>query len=95
MRTKYSSLILTAAVFSVFVAGPTALAQSGPVVARLEMKLTLNKKVIDVIEKGDLLTVLSEREESYVIQTFNGHKGAVAKGNAVPLSESVPIYDEL
>lgn len=82
---------------SVFVS-LTALLQAqevGPLVARLEMKLTLNKEVIDVIEKGDLLTVLSEREKSYVIQTFNGHKGAVAKVNAVPLAESVEIYDEL
>ncbi|MEM8732841.1 MAG: tetratricopeptide repeat protein [Planctomycetota bacterium] len=66
-----------------------------PVVARIEMKLMLDKEVLDVIEKGDLLTVLSEREKSYVIQTFNGQKGAVAKGNAVPLAEAVPIYDEL
>ncbi len=69
--------------------------EAAPRVARLEMKLTLNKQVIDVIEKGDLLTVLSEREKSYVIQTFNGQKGAVAKVNAVALGEAVPIYDEL
>ncbi|MFN3190203.1 MAG: tetratricopeptide repeat protein [Aureliella sp.] len=66
-----------------------------PVVARIEMKLMLDKEVLDVIEKGDLLTVLSEREKSYVIRTFNGQKGAVAKGNAVPMAEAVPIYDEL
>lgn len=66
-----------------------------PRVARLEMKLTLGEKVIDVIQKGDLLTVLNERSDSYVIQTFSGQKGAVAKVNAVPISESVPIYDDL
>ena len=66
-----------------------------PLVARLEMKLTLGEKVIDVIEKGDLLTVLAERTDSYVIQTFNGHKGAVAKNNAVKLAESIDIYNEL
>ncbi len=66
-----------------------------PVVARLEMKLTLDQKVIDVIDPGDLLTVLSERETSYIIQTFNGQKGAVAKVNALKLAEAVPIYDEL
>lgn len=66
-----------------------------PVVARLEMKLRLKDKVIDVIQPGDLLTVLSEKENAYVIQTFNGKKGAVSKKNAMLLSESVPIYDGL
>ncbi len=68
---------------------------SEPVVARVEMKLTLNEKVIDTIEKGDLLTVTGERGESYVIQTFNGQKGSVAKVNVARLAESVGIYDEL
>lgn len=85
----YAILLLVGACLSV------RAQENGPLVARLEMKLTLNEKVIDVIEKGDLLTVLSEREKSWVIQTFNGHKGAVAKVNAVRLEESVPIYDEL
>lgn len=66
-----------------------------PVVARVEMKLTLNEKIIDTIEKGDLLTVTGERGESYIIQTFNGHKGSVAKVNVARLAEAVSIYDEL
>lgn len=69
--------------------------ESAPLVARLEMKLALNQEVVDVIEKGDLLTLLSERENSFVIQTFNGQKGAVAKVNVARLAESVPIYDDL
>ncbi|MEZ6136627.1 MAG: tetratricopeptide repeat protein [Pirellulaceae bacterium] len=68
---------------------------SEPVVARMEMKLTLDKQVIDTIQKGDLLTVLAVREKSLVIQTFNGFKGAVAKTNAAKLAESVAIYDDL
>lgn len=68
---------------------------SEPVVARMEMKLTLNEKIIDTIEKGDLLTVTGERGESYIIQTFNGQKGSVAKVNVARLAESVQIYDEL
>ncbi len=68
---------------------------SEPVVARMEMKLTLNEKIIDTIEKGDLLTVTGERGDSYVIQTFNGQKGSVAKVNVARLAESVQIYDEL
>ena len=46
-----------------------------PVVARVEMKLVQDEKVIDVIEKGDLLTVLQQREDDYVIVTHNGSKG--------------------
>ena len=68
---------------------------SEPLVARTEMRLTLGEKVIDTIEKGDLLTVVSERDDAYVIRTFNGHKGAVDKANAVKLAESVDIYNEL
>lgn len=74
---------------------PGAVPISEPLVARIEMRLTLGEKVIDTIEKGDLLTVLSERADAYVIRTFNGHKGAVDKANAVKLAESVDIYNEL
>ncbi len=66
-----------------------------PVVAKMEMKLTLKDEVLDTIEKGDLLTVLEEREKSYLIQTFSGHKGAVANVTVAKLAEAAPIYDEL
>lgn len=66
-----------------------------PVVAKMEMKLTLGDKVLDTIEKGDLLTVLEERDKSYLIQTFSGHKGAVANVTVSKLAEATPIYDEL
>jgi tetratricopeptide (TPR) repeat protein len=68
---------------------------SGPVVARVEMKLTSGEDTVDVIEKGDLLTVTQEREDSYVIMTHSGQRGAVAKVNAVKLPESVGIYNDL
>jgi tetratricopeptide (TPR) repeat protein len=68
---------------------------SEPLVARVEMKLTLNDKIVDTIEKGDLLTVTGERGDSYVIQTFSGQKGSVAKINVARLAESVGVYDEL
>jgi tetratricopeptide (TPR) repeat protein len=68
---------------------------AGPVVARVEMKLTSGEDTVDVIEKGDLLTVTQERKDSYVIVTHSGQRGAVAKVNAVKLPESVGIYDDL
>jgi tetratricopeptide (TPR) repeat protein len=68
---------------------------SEPVVAKMEMKLTLKDEVLDTIEKGDLLTVLEVREKSYLIQTFSGHKGAVSNVTVSKLAEAAPIYDEL
>lgn len=76
---------------SVTAAGPLA----EPVVARIEMKLAVDEKVVDVIAKGDLLTVLEEREEDYVILTHDGSKGAVDKVNAVRIAESASIYTDL
>jgi tetratricopeptide (TPR) repeat protein len=66
-----------------------------PRVARVQMRLSLNDEAIDVIEKGDLLTVIEERENGFLIQTVSGTKGLVAKVNAVSLAESTDIYTEL
>ena len=66
-----------------------------PVVARVEMKLTADEKVVDVIAPGDLLTVVEERDEEYVIVTHDGTKGAVSKVNAVKIAESGDVYTEL
>jgi tetratricopeptide (TPR) repeat protein len=66
-----------------------------PVVARVEMKITDGEKVVNVIEQGDLLTVIEEREDDYVIVTHDGHRGAVDKVNAVRIAESGDIYTEL
>ncbi len=76
---------------------PTATAPnvSGPLVARNQLNLVLKGEVVDTIEVGDLLTVLATREDSYVIQTFSGHKGAVAKTSLATLLEAVEIYDKL
>lgn len=66
-----------------------------PVVARVEMKLAIDEKVVDVIQQGDLLTVLEELEDEYVILTHDGSKGAIAKVNAARIAESGDIYSEL
>ena len=80
----------------------TALSSTGkaqtphePVVARVEMRLSDGEKLVDVIEKGDLLTVIEERDDVYVIKTHDGAKGAVDKVNAVKIPEAVEIYTEL
>lgn len=72
-----------------------ALPPSEPVVARVEMRLAIDEEIHDVIEKGDLLTVVEERENDYVIVTHDGVRGAVDKVNAVRIAESGDIYTEL
>lgn len=66
-----------------------------PRVARVQMRLTFSEDLVDVIEKGDLLTVLEARDENFLIRSHSGRKGLVAKANAVSLAESTEIYSEL
>ncbi len=66
-----------------------------PLVARVEMKLTDGEGVNNTIEKGDLLTVVEEREKDYVIVTHDGVKGAVDKVNALKIAESGDVYTDL
>jgi tetratricopeptide (TPR) repeat protein len=66
-----------------------------PMVARVELRLTVGEEEVDVIEKGDLVTVLEEREKSFLVRTFRGVKGGIEKVNLVTLAESVETYDEI
>jgi tetratricopeptide (TPR) repeat protein len=66
-----------------------------PRVARVQMRLTFSEDLVDVIEKGDLLTVLEARDENFLIRSHSGRKGLVAKANAVSLAEAAEIYCEL
>ncbi|MDZ4852624.1 MAG: tetratricopeptide repeat protein [Pirellulaceae bacterium] len=69
--------------------------QLEPRVSRVQMRLSFSEDEVDVIEKGDVLTVIEDREDGYLIRTFSGRKGLVAKVNAVELAESMDIYSEL
>jgi len=66
-----------------------------PRVARVQLQLKSGDDVIDVIEQGDLLTVLGEQEQGYTVLTYQGRRGQVDKANTVELAESVQIYDQL
>jgi len=68
---------------------------SEPVVARINMRFMVEGKVVDEIGTGDLLTVLEERGDSYLVMTLNGKRGLVKKVNALQLAESVEVYDAL
>ncbi|MEZ6124097.1 MAG: tetratricopeptide repeat protein [Planctomycetaceae bacterium] len=68
---------------------------AAPVVARVEMQLKIGEETVDVIRKGDLLTVLKEDGENYLILTHTGRQGMVSQVNAPKLEEAVEIYDEL
>ncbi len=76
-------------------ADTAAPASADPIVAKIDLTLKLKDQVIDTINKGDLLTVVQEREKDYVILTSNGKKGAIAKENAAKLNDSLPVFDEL
>lgn len=72
-----------------------ATANADPIVAKIDLTLKLKDQIIDTISKGDLLTVVQEREKDYVILTSNGKKGAIAKENVAKLNDSLPVFDEL
>ncbi|WP_417736630.1 tetratricopeptide repeat protein [Rosistilla oblonga] len=80
---------------SLFASLVMAQESSEPVVARAQMQLQVGEKLVDTIEKGDLLTVLEDRGDTYLIVTYNGHRGVVEKVNAVKIIESADIYTEL
>ena len=66
-----------------------------PYVARVQMRFTVGDEVVDEIDKGDLLSVLEEREDGYVVSTFNGKRGLVNKVDVLRIAEAVEVYDEL
>ncbi len=75
--------------------GVWAVEPGQPVVARVEMQFTSGEDVIDQIAKGDLLTVVEDRGDDYIIVTHEGTRGTLDKVNAVTLAESTDIYTEL
>ncbi|TWU20028.1 tetratricopeptide repeat protein [Allorhodopirellula heiligendammensis] len=66
-----------------------------PVVAKVEMKLQGEAKAVELIARGDLLTVIEDRGDDYVIVTQHGIRGAVGKANVAELADSTDIYTEL
>ena len=66
-----------------------------PMVSRVELRLTIGDKEVDVIEQGDLVTILEDRGDRFLVRTFRGVKGVVEKVNLLGLKESVEVYDEL
>lgn len=97
MLTKLTNRLFTSAALVALLVSPSTAQQpfADPVVARAEMKLAIDEKVVDVIEKGDLLTVLEETEEGLLIRTHDGTEGVIEKVNAVKIAESVEIYTDL
>lgn len=66
-----------------------------PVVSRVELQLKVDGETVDVIERGDLLTVMKEEGENFLIMTHNGRRGIVSQVNVARLAEAVEVYDEL
>src|SRR5262245_28302711 len=76
-------------------AGVAAAQDNEPRVARVQMQLKFGDDIVDIIEPGELLTIVGEQQQSYVILTHPGRRGLVEKVNAVKLAEAVEIYDDL
>ncbi len=72
-----------------------AAAHTEPVVAQFQMQLKVEDEVIGVIEKGDLLTILQEQEDAYLVLTHNGKQGWFGKSSVSTLADSVEIYSEI
>lgn len=66
-----------------------------PMVSRVELRLTIAEKEVDVIKRGDLVTILEDRGDRFLVRTFRGVKGVVEKVNLSTLAESVEVYDDL
>jgi tetratricopeptide (TPR) repeat protein len=93
---KLKSLFLTGAVaLGCAVLRLAAAQEMEPRVARVQMQLKFGDDTVDIIEPGELLTVVGEQEKGFVILTHPGRRGLVDKVNAVRLAEAVEIYDEL
>src|SRR5438552_17848622 len=86
---------LFAVVALLVLAGHSAAQEYEPRVARVQMQLKFGDDLVDVIEPGELLTIVGEQEKGFVILTHPGRRGLVDKVNALKLSEAVEIYDEL
>jgi tetratricopeptide (TPR) repeat protein len=86
---------LRALVYLLAMVGLAAAQDHEPRVARVQMQLKFGDDIVDIIEPGELLTVVGEQEQAFVILTHPGRRGLVEKVNAVKLAEAVEIYDEL
>src|SRR5438045_9049085 len=66
-----------------------------PRVARVQMQLKFGDDIVDIIEPGELLTIVGEQENGFVILTHPGRRGLVDKVNALRMAEAAGVYDEL
>ena len=101
MKTTYSLLISCTSYSTLFafiiLFCTTAFAQppAEPIVSRERMRLKAGDEVVDTVDRGELLSVLEELEDAYVVITSRGKRGVVHKAYAARLSEAVEVYDKL
>src|SRR5438874_13775165 len=96
MKSKsVTGICIAGVVLSVFLSRLSFAQDLEPRVARVEMQLKFGDNVVDIIQPGELLTVVGEQEKGFVILTHPGRRGLVEKVNALRLAEAVEIYDEL
>lgn len=66
-----------------------------PHVARYEAELLSGSKIVGAVSPGDVLSVFEIRDEFLLVQSPQGQRGYLRKRDAVPLSKSAGIYDQL
>lgn len=81
--------------FDVIAAEAVKSSATEPLVARVQMELKSGEKIIDVIEKGDLLTAVEATDTTFTLMTHKGNYGRVSKDNVARLAEAVTIYTEM
>ena len=96
MRSKcLTHICVTGVVLAVAFLRFAACQELEPRVARVQMQLKFGDDIVDVIQPGELLTVVGEQEKGFVILTHPGRRGLVEKVNALRLAEAVEVYDDL
>src|SRR5581483_2723225 len=96
MKSKSTARIFVAgSVLGLAFLAAAAAQELEPRVARVQMQLKFGDDTVDIIEPGELLTVVGEQDKGFVIMTHAGRRGLVEKVNAVRLAEAVEVYDEL
>jgi len=94
-RLHTTLLLAAAAATMAFPAVAPGQQSIDPVVAKSQMRFAVGEEVIDQIDRGDLLTVLEDRDTELLVLTFRGKRGLVSKSAVVSLAGAVYIYDEL
>ena len=95
--THTNSTFIALLLLIIALASLPALAQEEPqqVVARVQLKSPNNKEKPIFAEAGDILMVVSLKDDVALVQSPEGRRANVRRRDVVELSRSKPLYDQL